>query len=216
MNLRNVIIEPQNTKNAKYSGMLKGIKFVFLLLMLACKSVHLSSSSELVGVFKDLHRNVYDVYKVENSPDKIHNLLANSFAGEALTKEYIEHFTTIEFMEKEETSIDIRTVDYNDITFLHFSGAEVSLDVDWSVGGVVTHQRHKHTRVNRYKAVYQVELQDTGEWRIADTKMRNLERVRRATDEELLNGTNAGGGYLDPLDLLEAGILDEVEKEQNK
>ena len=72
-------------------------------------------------------------------------------------------------------------------------------------------QKHKHTRVNRYRAVYTI-VQETGNWRIADTKMRNMERIRRATDEELLNGSNQGGGYLDPLDLIDAGILDSIEE----
>jgi hypothetical protein len=189
---------------------------VFLLVMMSCNSIHLSNSSDIMDVFKMLHSNVYDVYKQQGTPEKIHNLLANSFSGEALTKEYIEHYTTLLLMKTEETSIDIRQVDYNEITFLNFSTMNVTLDVDWSVGGVVTHQSHKHTRVNRYKAVYNLALQDNNEWRIVDTKMRNLERVRRATDEELLNGTNAGGGYLDPLDLLDAGILDDLNKEKKE
>ena len=80
-----------------------------------------------------------------------------------------------------------------------FDFGQVKLDVDWSVGGVVTHQGHKHTRVNRYHAVYTLTELKGGEWRISDVKMRNAERIRRATDEEILNGTNAGGGYLDPM-----------------
>ena len=113
----------------------------------------------------------------------------------------------------EETSIVVKQVDYNSIDILEFDFGQVKLDVDWSVGGVVTHQGHKHTRVNRYHAVYTLtELKD-GEWRISDVKMRNAERIRRATDEEILNGTDAGGGYLDPMDLLEAGMF-EIPTEQ--
>ena len=54
----------------------------------------------------------------------------------------------------EDTSIDVKQVDYNSIEILAFDFGQVKLDVDWSVGGVVTHQGHKHTRVNRYHAVY--------------------------------------------------------------
>ena len=37
-------------------------------------------------------------------------------------------------------------------------------------------------------------------------KMRNAERIRRASDSDLLDGAEAGGGYLDALDLLDAGM----------
>ena len=117
-------------------------------------------------------------------------------------------------MEEEETAIDIKQVDYNSIETLQYVDGRVVLDVDWSVGGVVTHQKHKHTRVNRYRAVYTLEQTSAQEWKITDTKMRNMERIRRATDEELLNGTNAGGGYLDPLDLLDAGIMEQLEDKE--
>ena len=45
--------------------------------------------------------------------------------------------------------------------------------------------------------------------------MRNAERISRATDEEILEGKDQGGGYLDPLDLLEAGMMptEELESE---
>ena len=111
-------------------------------------------------------------------------------------------------MAVEETSIDVRQVDYNSIEVLAFDFGEVKLDVDWSVGGVVTHQGHKHTRVNRYHAVYTLVDVGSATWRISEVKMRNAERIRRATDEDILNGSDAGGGYLDPMDLLEAGMFE--------
>ena len=96
----------------------------------------------------------------------------------------------------------------HNIDVLAFDFGEVKFDVDWSVGGVVTHQGHKHTRVNRYHAVYTLIDIGNSEWRISEVKMRNAERIRRATDEDILNGSDAGGGYLDPMDLLEAGMFD--------
>ena len=38
----------------------------------------------------------------------------------------------------------------------------VLVEADWSVGGIVTHQRHKHQRVNRYQAIYTVALAANG------------------------------------------------------
>jgi len=182
-----------------------------LFLIFACKPAPLMPLEIITQHFQEIHRSVYDVYSLQGQPKEIHQLLSNSFSGEALTGEYIEHFTTLFHMEEEETAIDIKQVDYNHIEPLEYGEGRVVLDVDWSVGGVVTHQKHKHTRVNRYRAVYTLEEMDDQSWKITDTKMRNMERIRRATDEELLNGDNAGGGYLDPLDLLDAGILEQLD-----
>lgn len=189
-----------------------------LFLIFACQAAPVTPLEVIVQDFQGLHRSVYDVYSLQGQPQAIHQLLAKSFSGEALTGEYIEHFTTLFHMEKEETAIDIKQVDYNNIEPLEYLDGKVVLDVDWSVGGVVTHQKHKHTRVNRYRAVYTLEKISEQDWRITDTKMRNMERIRRATDEELLNSTNAGGGYLDPLDLLDAGLMEQIspKKEEPK
>jgi hypothetical protein len=97
----------------------------------------------------------------------------------------------------------------------------VRIDADWSVGGVVTHQNHRHARVNRYNAVYT--LAGRGDdLRIIATKVRNSERV----DSLLLKDTSwvfddlpsSGSGFLDPADLLRGGLGEEepaaVESEQ--
>ena len=158
--------------------------------------------------FTEMHPSMYQIYKQGMEERALHHLLSSIFVGDKLTYEYIEHFSTLHHMAVEETSIDVRQVDYNSIDVIAFDFGEVKLDVDWSVGGVVTHQGHKHTRVNRYHAVYT--LVDVGNetWRISGVKMRNAERIQRATDEDILNGSNAGGGYLDPMDLLEAGMVE--------
>ena len=189
-----------------------------IFLILACQPRSVIPLEDVVVHFQAIHRSVYDVYSLQGEPQAIHQLLAKSFSGEALTNEYIEHFTTLFYMEEEETAIVIKKVDYNDIEPLEYEQRKVVLDVDWSVGGVVTHQKHKHTRVNRYRAVYTLELEPDQTWRITDTKMRNMERIRRATDEELFNGENAGGGYLDPLDLLDAGLMEQMtpKKDEDK
>ena len=185
------------------------IAFVIVQLFLSCslQSGPLVNLDSVLRTFRELHPTVYELYAASLPESALHQKLSNVFTGRRLTREYIEHFTTLYQMELEETAIDVRQVDYNQIEVLDFDVDWVRLDVDWSVGGVVTHQGHKHTRVNRYHAVYLMTNTDRG-WRISDVKMRNAERIRRATDEDILNGVNIGGGYLDPLDLLNAGMLD--------
>ena len=96
-------------------------------------------------------------------------------------------------------------------------GARV--DADWSVGGVVTHQGHKHPRVNRYRAVYTLSPTADG-LRITDTHMRNLERVRSllsAGDAWTIDDLpKSGAGFMDPLDLLEAGVLEDIERAEQE
>lgn len=162
----------------------------------------------IVEEFKALHAPVYEVYTLSGDRHAVHRLLSESFSGEALTREYIEHWSTLAHMESEETSILVKKVDYETVVVLERAEGVVRVDADWSVGGIVTHQAHKHPRVNRYRAVYTLEPGPDG-LRITSTRMRNLERIRgvlSTTDDEgfLLDGLpSGGGGFMDPLDLLE-------------
>jgi len=186
-----------------YRGMI-----VLQMILLGCGSSHPPELQSVVQQFETIHPTVYSIYASQPLEDDLHAILEGVFVGQKLTQEYVEHFTTLHHMAIEETSIDVKQVDYNTIEVLDFDFGWVKLDVDWSVGGVVTHQGHKHTRVNRYHAVYSLIEVESDTWRIANVKMRNAERIRRATDEEILNGEDAGGGYLDPMDLLEAGMFE--------
>ena len=157
-----------------------------------------------------MHQKVYNVYQIPLEQEQIHNLLSTVFVGEALTKEYVEHFMSRIHMTREDTYIDIRQIDYNSIELIEKYPTYSVYDVDWSVGGVVTHQKHKHPRVNRYRAIFTLTLHDN-HWRISDTKMRNAERIQRAgiSDTDFFEGKSSSGGYLDPLDLIDAGVIDE-------
>ena len=79
--------------------------------------------------FKQLHRRLYEVYSLDAldsvgpidsidpieprdlNRDAIHDLLAASFSGEALTDEYVEHFVTLTRMRQERTAIDVVRVE---------------------------------------------------------------------------------------------------------
>ena len=190
--------------------------YMLFLLLLGCQFSTQFNSVQVFEDFKVMHQSVYEVYRNHLTPEELHTQLSHTFSGTLLTREYIEHFTTQHHMQYEETAIDIRQIDYNDIVLLDHDYNWLMLDADWSVGGVVTHQGHKHTRINRYRAVYTLEqIMDVG-WRITDVKMRNAERIRRASDADLLSGDDAGGGYLDALDLLDAGMMLEPEQPDSR
>ncbi|HCH64091.1 MAG: hypothetical protein CL927_00935 [Deltaproteobacteria bacterium] len=179
----------------------------------------LPGDAAVVEQFKQLHKPLYGVYDLGPDRNGIHGLLADSFVGEALTQEYVEHYTTLFRMVDDETSIQIQRVDYESVAVLDRGAGHVRVDADWSVGGVVTHQGHKHPRVNRYRAVYTLSHTRHG-LRITDTRMRNLERVRSllsAGDAWTIDDLpKSGAGFMDPLDLLEAGVLDDIEKAERE
>lgn len=164
----------------------------------------------IAQVLPTLHRPVYEVYGLPLERDAVWELLDGSFAGEALTQQYVEHWTTRHRMARESTSIDVRKVEYDAVNVLQRWPGHARVDVSWSVGGIVTHQRHKHPRVNRYRAVYTLEDTDRG-WRIVQTRMRDLHRVKSPSRDggvfDVLDAApQEGGGYLDPLDLLDGGL----------
>lgn len=187
----------------------KNVKWLFIWIFFSCsyeESIHFH-----VVDFENLHKKVYSVYEVPLSPDSIHDLLSEVFVGEELTKEYVEHYSSRVHMKEDSTAIEIRQVDYNEVLFLSRYQKSIELDVDWSVGGIVTHQKHKHPRVNRYRAVFLLERMQDDQWRITDTKMKSAQRIQRAgiQDTDFFEGKKTTGGYLDPLDLIDAGVFDE-------
>ncbi|MEO0604995.1 MAG: hypothetical protein AAF211_26425 [Myxococcota bacterium] len=159
---------------------------------------------------------MYEVYGLPLDRDAIHDLLDASFSGAALTNEYVEHFTTRVRMREEDTAIHIVSVDYDHVRLLDVEDGRYRVGAAWSVGGVVTHQGHKHTRVNRYEAVYTLTQTPAG-LRIVDTRLRNLRRVRSALGTgfaDLAEGDDGGdrsaGGYMSPLELLRRGVVDDA------
>ncbi len=193
--------------------------------MTGCGSENRLRDLEDVAVterFREMHRRVYDLYRLGPERDAVHSLLADSFVGEALTREYVEHFTTLTQMQQEQIAIDVRSVDYESIELVERSPGEARIEAEWSVGGVVHHQAHRHPRINRYRAVYT--LRPVGEaagldsLRIVDTRLRSLKRVRSAFDGAggfpLDDLPESAGGLLSTQDLLESGLMDEILESQ--
>ena len=175
----------------------------------------------LLDSFQQLHRNIYEVYSLAPDRDTVWELLAESFTGPALTQQYVEHYTTLVLSEQEETAIQIMTVDYDALEVLDRPPGSARIEAAWAVGGVVTHRGHKHPRVNRYEAIYHL-VPDGDVLRIADTRLKNMERVQRVLVEgagwTLDQGDRSAGGMMSPSMLLEGGIelgdtgLDEEEQ----
>ena len=170
-----------------------------------------SRDQETAELFQELHARLYGVYALGTDRDLIWDLMSSSFAGDALTQQYIEHFTTLTQMNAEQTAIEVLQVDYEHVDIVDQTADRIVIDADWSVGGIVTHQRHKHPRVNRYRALYTLASNEGGPgYRIVDTRMRNLERVRSLIDGHdfpLDDVPQSARGMFGAADLLRSGVL---------
>ena len=191
------------------------------VLMAGCGEVADRSDdlSDLKEVFRQLHEPVYRVYELGIDRDAIHGHLAASFGGEALTEQYVEHYTTLVRMAREKTSIRVVRVDYEEV---HVDGESgeiglggiIEVEADWSVGGIVTHQEHKHLRTNRYQALYQLARTASG-WRIVATRLRDLRRVETGLGLSSDLPVSAGG-LMSPLELLRAGVGDDLPSSEDE
>ena len=166
------------------------------------------TSEELIRTVKHLHARVYDVYDLAPDRDAVHDLLSGSFTGRQLTEEYIEHYTTLYTMRDERTAIDVLSVDYDEVRVASREPGRVWLDAGWNVGGVVSHRGHKHVRINRYRALFAL-VERGGELRIAQTRVRNSERVRStfsSGNDLFKGGSSSARGMMSLEQLIEAGV----------
>ncbi len=171
---------------------------------------------EIATVFEELHRGLYGIYELPLDRDILHTHLARSLAHEALTRNYVEHWTSLVRMAEARTRIDIRRVDYRDVAVVGRSEKGVRVEASWSVGGVIHHASHSHARINLYRAIYTLGATPEGP-RVIETRLRHAERLgdpmsSTTTDEWILDTLPEQGGFLDAADLLEAGLLDGEDK----
>lgn len=169
------------------------------------------ASDELVSTFRALHTPVYDVFDLGPDRDAVHVALSRAFTGDALTAAYVEHWRALVRMQAESTAVTVTGVEYTStVGVAPDADGNPRVDASWLVRGVVSHQSHKHARINRYAARYTLVETPDG-WRIADTHLRDLARVasRVAVDDLFDDGPGSGAeaGFIDPLELFEAGLL---------
>ncbi len=171
---------------------------------LACAPV---GDAAQVVAFEALHAPVYDVYGLRAEAgepvdaDAVWEHLARSFRGEALTREYVQHFATLRSMAVDDLAIDVEAVRYSDVRVVAARTDAFDVDATWTVLGTVTHQGHQHRRLNLYEAVYTLEEGVDG-WRIVGTRLRDLERLPEVADVD-------GPRTLRPEDLLEAAAAED-------
>lgn len=135
-------------------------------ILLACSRAPLGDDD--LQRFRERHAAVYEVFDLAPDRDAIHGQLADSLAGDALTRAYVEHWTLRQRMADEATTARVLDVIYDRVEAVD----DTRLAADWRVTAHITHQDHEHVRVNRYQAIYRFEDERiTGSW------IRNAERL---------------------------------------
>ena len=107
--------------------------------------------------------------------DAVHTHLAASFEGEALTREYIEHYTALVRLARTDSAVTVLGVDYDDVLAVELGAEQATVEAEWVVRGRIRHGTHTHERFNRYQASYTLVHTENGP-RIAGVRMKNLQR----------------------------------------
>lgn len=191
------------------------LRVVAVLALAACAeaSPEGPDPDEVLAAFEGLHAPIYDVYALGLDRDAVHDHLAARFVGEALTTQYVTHWSTLVRMHEEGTGIQVTAVEYDDVEVLDPPPVpgRTSVAASWFVRGVVRHRQHRHPRINRYRAVYDVIDTDDG-LRIVETRLVDLSRIRSEVPTDGVFDVGAGSaseeGFMDPLEMFEAGLFD--------
>ena len=168
-----------------------------LLLLLPFSACARLPQGDVVAQFPALHAAAYQVYGLGDDRDALWTLLSGSFAGEALTRAYVEDWTMLQRLGQQGSAVEIDGVSHQRVEVIDQSQDGTRLRVEWTVAGTVAHLGHSHQRTHRYEAIFTVEEGASGP-RIVDTRIKNGARThddRPASDAPLRT----------PLDLLQDG-----------
>ena len=112
---------------------------------------------ELAATFEDLHRLTYGAPRDLTAPgaeDALHDELAQTYIGEALTTAYVDHVLMDAALRAQGAWVEIADVTY--LAVHPIEGEAGWVEATWQVSGEVRHVRHRHGRVNRYRGRFYV------------------------------------------------------------
>lgn len=175
---------------------------LLLCLLMACAA----EPAVVPEGFVERHASVFEVFDIGHAPDALHAHLSTLYAGEALTEAYLGHVRTLAAMEAGDIGVEILAVDHGKVAAERRADGLV-VTASWTVRSAVRHQAHTHVRIGRYRASFQTDEggRITAEWPA------DMERVRSGLKPGDLFGDGGDAtdrGFVDPLELLEAGALE--------
>jgi hypothetical protein len=161
----------RNRKTPRPAGAPAAIRprSLFAVLLLAgpllsglagCRELEVDEE-EVARIFRELHRRIYEVYRLQD-PGEIFDLLARSLEGPELEKQVFEYLKCLRVQANFRTKISILDVIYNDIRLADIDERGVRLYCKWVVIGKIRHPTHIHRKNNLNEAYYWLRLGDGG------------------------------------------------------
>lgn len=129
-----------------------------------------------INYLKDIHTGIYSVYDYYDD-NEIYNCLAYSFAGDELDLQFYDFLKDIREFEEQGYRNIIKNVDYETIKIEKQSKKEIKVYMKWKVSALVKHTQHEHDRLAIYEAIYTLQPDEFGDFKIMGTQIINSERI---------------------------------------
>jgi hypothetical protein len=125
------------------------------LLVAGCGGTGAPPAAHL-RAFPSLHRPLVAAQADGGSLAELHDRLAESLHGEALTEHFLEAAAARRARHQQGADVVVTALTYEAVNVLKNTDHTTTLSATWVVTGSVTHQGHAHSRTNRYRARYAV------------------------------------------------------------
>ena len=132
------------------------------------------SDDEAESVVSVLLKNIYRAFDYSSESD-IYDALEHSVHGELLAELYLKIYKGLVMQEQGGAVAHVKNVEIAKSTLSSSHKNRFTINLSWTVEGAVEHWGHIHTRINRYRAEFEVRVIDDA-WKI--DKMRVLEQKR--------------------------------------
>jgi len=138
-----------------------------------------SGTTGVIEQFQTLHEPVVRAQGLRLDAANLHEHLARSFDGEALTRGFLAASSTARMRQHEGARVEVQSVVYEAIDVRRHTMGVAELDATWLVTGSVHHGDHSHRRATRYAARYRMSDTPRG-LRITDERARDAVRLPAA------------------------------------
>jgi len=139
------------------------------------------------AAFQAVHAAIYGGPSPAAGPGARYDHLAASFSGDALTDAFLAQRRLDRRLSAEQTALWVEELRYDRVEQVPLDAADalvengvepadLAVEAEWRVSGVVEHAGHQHARTNRYRARYGLRRTAAG-LRIVSSRLRGQEQV---------------------------------------
>ncbi len=119
--------------------------------------------------FEERHRICYDIFAASDA-GHAYDLLAQTFCGGELDKQYGSYATATKQLVKAGASVTVWDLQYQDFKLLESKANRCTVYSKWNVVYVLGHSQHSHVRSNAYEAVFEL-VKDASGWRVISSRI---------------------------------------------